>query len=327
MPRQVRGGRAPATARRAFLAERAGVSTTTLDDARRQLLAPVPEGAFLARSAPRGSKRSVLHVVKRRPADTGERFAAVPAWTLGVLWAGRRRPAGMVSAEAWRLYAAITDKAACGNRSSAVDMTVGRLGALFGVSSCTARRRLAELEAAGLVEVTQRQGGWLSLLVSLTPDQATAAAAAFSQHGRRRISGQSDPSQVTALTPRRSQDTALENSGTPQESPSTDASPEEPPPLPAVGAYSNQDRAHGVVGGIFAGHRKRSRPPRHLVLDAAAVYRALSLFHLQSALVRWRQRTAWTRVVVRAGEQRSLRRTRQDLSVATACSTSARILA
>lgn len=109
MPRQIKGGRAPAIARRAFLAERAGVSTTTLDDARRQLLAAAPEGSFLARSAPRGCKRSVLHVVRRRPADTGEHFAAVPAWTLDMAWASRRRPSGMVSTEAWRLYAAIID--------------------------------------------------------------------------------------------------------------------------------------------------------------------------------------------------------------------------
>ena len=53
----------------------------------------------------------------------------------------------------------------------------------------------------------------------------------------------------------------------------------------------------------------------------------MSLFQHQSELARWRQRAAWTRAVVRAGEQRSLRRRRQDLSAATACSTSARILA
>lgn len=53
------GGRIPASARRQFVAERAGTSTTALDDARRELLAATSDGAFLSRSAPRGSKRSV----------------------------------------------------------------------------------------------------------------------------------------------------------------------------------------------------------------------------------------------------------------------------
>ncbi|WP_433463896.1 hypothetical protein [Spirillospora sp. CA-128828] len=274
MPRQIKGGRAPAIARRAFLAERAGVSTTTLDDARRQLLARAPEGAFLARSAPRGCKRSVLHMVRRRPADTGERFAAVPAWTLDVVWAGRRRPPGMVSAEAWRLYASVLDKAARGNRSSTVDATVGRLAARFGVSGCTGRRRLAELEAAGLVEITQREGGWLSLQASLTPDQAAAAAAAFAVHGRRRISTSDSPSQKAALTPLKCRDTAPADSGTPPQAPTTEASSTESPPLPAVGAYSNQRRARSTAAKHSRRHERR-RPPRQMALDAAKVYRIL----------------------------------------------------
>ncbi|EGX58716.1 hypothetical protein SZN_16400 [Streptomyces zinciresistens K42] len=55
--------------------------------------------------------------------------------------------------------------------------------------------------------------------------------------------------------------------------------------------------------------------------------KSLSLFHPQSELARWRVRTAWTRLVIRVVEQRSLRRSRQDLMVAMACSTSARTFA
>lgn len=54
---------------------------------------------------------------------------------------------------------------------------------------------------------------------------------------------------------------------------------------------------------------------------------SLSLFHHRSELVRCRVRTAWTRGVIRVVAQRSLRRSRQFLRVAMACSTSARIFA
>src|SRR4051794_24159311 len=74
MPHGLDGGRAPAIARRRFLAERAGTSTTALDDARRQLLAPTADGPYLSRSTPRGAKRSVLHAALRRPRETGERY-------------------------------------------------------------------------------------------------------------------------------------------------------------------------------------------------------------------------------------------------------------
>src|ERR671923_61553 len=74
---------------------------TALDEARRQLLAPSAGGAYLARSTPRGTKRSVHHAALRLPRDTGEGFAPVPVWTLDLVWAGRRPPAGRVSAEGW----------------------------------------------------------------------------------------------------------------------------------------------------------------------------------------------------------------------------------
>ncbi|WP_433239935.1 hypothetical protein [Actinomadura nitritigenes] len=61
MPHGLDGGRAPAIARRRFLAERAG---------------------------------SVL----RRPRETSERYALVSAWTLDMVWARRRRLAAALNA-------------------------------------------------------------------------------------------------------------------------------------------------------------------------------------------------------------------------------------
>lgn len=277
MPRRIKGGRAPAIARRAFLAGRAGVSNTTLDDARRQLLASTSEGAFLSRSAPRGSKRSVLHVVKRRPAETGERFAAVPAWTLDLVWAGRRRPRGMVSVEAWRLYAAAVDRAGRrrGGRSGPFDTTVGHLASLLGVSASTARRRLAEVEAAGLAEVTQRRGGWLALAVTTEPDQAARAAEVFARQGRIQADCQRSPSQVAALTPRKRQDPPLPDSGTPQKAPLTYAPVEESLPLPAAGVYSNQGERVTAAGRPPYRPSRSVRPPLRHVRAAAGLYRLL----------------------------------------------------
>ncbi len=85
MPHGLGGGRAATLARRRFLAERAGTSTTALDDARRELLAPVPGGPYLSRSAPRGAKRSVKHAALRLSRETGECYAPVPAWTLDLV--------------------------------------------------------------------------------------------------------------------------------------------------------------------------------------------------------------------------------------------------
>ncbi|MCO6005579.1 hypothetical protein NE236_11365 [Actinoallomurus purpureus] len=109
MPDGLGGGRVPVVTRRRFVAERAGTSTTALDDARRDPLAPAAGGPYLSRSAPRGSKRSVKHACLRLPRETGEAFAPVPSWTLDLVWAGRRRPAGRVSPDAWRLCAACVD--------------------------------------------------------------------------------------------------------------------------------------------------------------------------------------------------------------------------
>lgn len=154
MPHGLGDGRAETVARRCFLAERAGTSTTALDDARRELFAPAPGGPYLSRSAPRGSKRSVKHATLRLSRETGERYVPVPAWTLDLVWTGRRRPASLISVDAWRLYASCVDRAHRVGRLKAFETTVGRLGTLLNISTATGRRRLAELETAGLLEVT-----------------------------------------------------------------------------------------------------------------------------------------------------------------------------
>lgn len=200
MPHGLGGGRAQAVARRRYVAERAGTSTGALDDARRELLAAAPGGPYLSRSTPRGAKRSVKHAALRLPRETGEPFSPVPSWTLNLVWAGRRRPSGRVSPDVWRLYAACVDRACRTADPRAFDATVGRLGAALHASPDTGRRRLAELEAAGLVEVTERSGGRLSIRVVL---DAAEAAEIYASEGRRRVEPRRDPSRIAALTPAR----------------------------------------------------------------------------------------------------------------------------
>jgi hypothetical protein len=135
MPHGLGGGRA-AAARRRYVAEWAGTSTGALDEARRELLAAVPGGPYLSRSTPRGAKRSVKHAVLQLPRETSEPFSPVPSWTLDLVWAGHRRPAGRLSPVAWRLYAACVDRACRTGGPRAFDATVGRLGgdALHGLA-------------------------------------------------------------------------------------------------------------------------------------------------------------------------------------------------
>jgi superfamily II DNA or RNA helicase len=64
------------------------------------------------------------------------------------------------------------------------------------------------------------------------------------------------------------------------------------------------------------------RAPRHKPGEGK-----LSSFHPQFELARCRVRTAWTRLVMRVVEHRSLRRSHQDLRVATARSTRAQVFA
>lgn len=83
-----------------------------------------------------------------------------------------------------------------------------------------------------------------------------------------------------------------------------------------TGTAGRIENAQVAVCLVYAGRRGH-----------AAEDRELSVFRSQSELARCRTRTAWTRLVMRVVEHRSLRRRRQVFRVATACSTSARIFA
>lgn len=271
------GGRAPAVARRCYVAERAGASTGALDDARRELLAPVPGGPYLSRSTPRGAMRSVKHAALRLPRETGEPFSPVPSWTLNLVWAGRRRPAGRISADAWRLYAACVDRASRAGGPRAFDATMRSLGAALHASPATGRRRLAELEAAGLIEVTERPGGWLSLRPVLDADEARDVAETYASEGRRRIEPRRDSSRIVALTPGRNRQAPPADSGTPQESPSTEVPAQESVDLPVRdGKIRRTGRARaGEAGKPKTPGKVRPAPRRRLPSVVAELYRVL----------------------------------------------------
>lgn len=77
--------------------------------------------------------------------------------------------------------------------------------------------------------------------------------------------------------------------------------------------------------GSYEVVRRDTNRREHDVSVETAIGRIAS--DLTKKLARWSVRTAWTRLVIRVVEQRSLRRIRQDLRVAMACSTSARTFA
>lgn len=251
MPHRLDGGRTPAFAGRQFVADQAGVSTTALDDARRELLAPISDGPFLSRSAPPGFQRKVKHMALQLPRETGEAFAPVPSWTLNLVWAGRRRPAGRISPEAWKLYATCVDRACRNGQPRTFEATVAHLGAKLQASQTTGRRRLAELERAGLIEVTERSGGWPSIRVILDANEAADVAETYAREGRRRTEPRKGPSHIPALIPRNNRQQPLPRSGTPQESPPNKTPVEEAPALPAVGkrTHRNARTRSGCVHG------------------------------------------------------------------------------
>ncbi|WP_155350027.1 hypothetical protein [Acrocarpospora pleiomorpha] len=230
MPRKLGGGRAAARARRCWVGDALGVSEKTLDRARRSLLADGAGGPWLARSAPLGAKRAVRHMALRLPRDTGEAHAAVPAWTLELI-SPACDPGRRISPNVWRLYGLILlvhpSKA-----DHPLETSNRHLGQLLNASADTGRRRLGDLERAGLVEVTERAGGQLLVRPVHTPKQAAVAAATYATQGRKRII---DPTQPRALTPRRSGHSPLADPGTPQETPELKSPELEAPGPPAVG--------------------------------------------------------------------------------------------
>jgi hypothetical protein len=84
---------------------------------------------------------------------------------------------GRAPAVARRRYVAV-DRACRTGAPRAFDATVKRLGNPLHASPDTSRRRLAELEASGLIEVTERSGGWLSVRVVLDAAEAAEVAEA-----------------------------------------------------------------------------------------------------------------------------------------------------
>ncbi|WP_424533730.1 hypothetical protein ACOZ38_25675 [Sphaerisporangium viridialbum] len=167
-------GRYPANARRCWVAERFGTTEPTLDRARRELL---EHGSWLKRVI-RGKKRSALHTALGRPQETRRPYAAVPAWSLNWIHAGVGRPDGKVSPDAWRTYAVLCDRLA----PTGHDLTIAKLSEWLGVSSGTARRRLHELEEAGMAVVGRTPGMWMHVRAVLDePSTCEATPSAWSE--------------------------------------------------------------------------------------------------------------------------------------------------
>ena len=240
MPRALGGGRAPAYARRVWLANKAGVGTRAIDDARRELLAEGDGGPWLRRSRIQGCKRASRHVALRLPRETGEPYVDVPAWTMDLVHAGRRRPEGTISPDAWRLYLRALDKARVQQGAATerpFETTLAKMGGTLmgGASASTARRRLRELETVGLVEVAERPGGSLVITVHTTPEAAAEAARRYAEHGRKTLAPRTDPFQRTPLTPANELHSPLPPRSSPLKTPPDELKPEKTMETPAVG--------------------------------------------------------------------------------------------
>jgi DNA-binding transcriptional ArsR family regulator len=281
------GGHGPAVAGRRYLAEAYGTSTDAVDDARRQLLRDGAGGAYLARSSPRGRQKTVQHMARRRPKDTRAAFVPVPAWTRTLVWSGKRRPQGRISAGAWRLYAAMLDKALRnGEAPEPFETTVETLGKVVGASPRTARRRLGELEAAGLVTVAERPGGRrISVGVLTDPAEAERVANANAEHGRTVV----DPGQIRPLTPDRFAHSPRTDSPTPCTQPPDTQPPTTQPSPPAVGelqvppgpstvpadAGESQDSRTKTGPTPKRPKRAGTAPAGPVAIEAARLYRLL----------------------------------------------------
>jgi hypothetical protein len=301
MPRALGGGRAPAHARRGWVAERFGTSTRAIDDARRELLArEASDGtvieAWLRRSSHPGRKRAVRHVALRLPRDTGQSYADVPAWTLSLVDAGRHRAEGSVTPAAWRLYACGVDK--IGRDGGTFDATVGTLGELLNASPSTGRRRLRELETAGLFEVTAQPGGWFTVCVVVVQDQAEQAARRYAEHGRKVTAPRQHPCQPRTLTPTNELHSPLPADSTPQKSPVLD-SPVEESPVPAVGADVQVVGPRAAAADAGRSRSKSTATPRR-PRPGAVPSTAVELFRALPEALRTRIPEHGSRRVLRA---------------------------
>ncbi|RVX43931.1 hypothetical protein EDD27_6642 [Nonomuraea polychroma] len=182
------------------MAETLGVSEKTLDGARRG-----GHGRALAGPIqPVGAKRAVRHAALRLPRETGEPYVAVPAWTLDLLSNLSMSDRG-ISPAAWRLYALVLASHG-GAVQQPLETSVGHLGGLLGASADTGRRRLRELERAGMAEVTQRCGGRLLVRPVLDPEEAVTVAVTYATRGRQHTTS---PSQPRAFTPGKAEQSPL----------------------------------------------------------------------------------------------------------------------
>jgi hypothetical protein len=66
------------------------------------------------------------------------------------------------------------------------------------------------LERAGLIEVTEQPGGWLSIRVIFATDEAADVAETYAREGRQRVEPRQDPSHICGTRPRQ------EPAGTPR---------------------------------------------------------------------------------------------------------------
>ncbi|MEV4382195.1 hypothetical protein [Streptosporangium sp. NPDC049644] len=169
---------------------------SAVDDARRRLIT----AGWLARGSHQGHRR-VPHYAVGRPQETRAAHMEVPAW-----WGQRvqvahspgdkapaRPPSGCIRPDAWWLLVRMAEEMTSrtglldgGPKAKHRGVTTTYLAGLIGArSSDTGARRVAELEAAGLVEVTARRGGRLIVRPITDPAVAAAQAVRYARDGRR----------------------------------------------------------------------------------------------------------------------------------------------
>ena len=259
MPRAMGGGRVAARARRCWVGDKYRIGERAVDDARRELLADVDGGGpWLRRSAPQGSKRASRHMALRLPEQTRAGYAEVPSWTLELVDGSRRRQPGRISPDAWRLYARGVDRT--GKDGGSFETRVLDLGKWLDASPDTGRRRLHELERAGLFEVTERAGGWLIVQAHVLPERVLDTANRYAAQGRAQTKPRRDPWQRTPLTPGNELHSPLATNSTPQETALQQTTFKEPPLPPAVGELPVVDDAREAADAAESTDARSEKP-------------------------------------------------------------------